>query len=316
MEGHQVAALWAKNVRTLIVGCGYVGTALGAQLASAGHGVYGLRRSPAAADELSRTGIQPLTGDASCAADLARLPGAFDWVVNVVGASGSEEGDYRRAYVDTTKCLVEWLASHPPRKYVYTSSTAVYGQEDGAVVEETSPTQPKSPTGRVLVEVEQLLSVAASTRGLPAVTLRVAGIYGPGRTYWLKQFLGDKARLEGRGERIMNMIHRDDVVGCVCAALEQGRGGEVYNAVDDEPVSQWDYFQWLATALGKPWLPSAVCGEPPRSRTRGGNKRVSNRKLKVELGYRFKYSTFREGYTAEIARLRAAGDLADQRDPR
>ena len=68
--------------------------------------------------------------------------------------------------------------------------------------------------------------------------LRVAGIYGPGRGHWFKQFLRGEARIEGDGSRCLNMIHRDDLIGCIIAALEHGRPGEIYNAVDNEPVRQ------------------------------------------------------------------------------
>ena len=87
--------------------------------------------------------------------------------------------------------------------------------------------------------------------------LRVAGIYGPERGHWFKQFLKNEARMEGNGSRFLNMIHRDDVVGCIIAALKSGRSGEIYNAVDDEPVSQKNFFEWLGAAPGS--LSAAVC---------------------------------------------------------
>jgi len=102
------------------------------------------------------------------------------------------------------------------------------------------------------------------------------------------------------------MIHRDDVVGAILAALKSGRPGEVYNVVDDEPVSQLHFFQWLSGPLAKE-LPPAVAEDPDAVRKRGAtNKKVSNRRLKMEIGYQFKYPTFRQGYTAEIQRLEDA----------
>jgi nucleoside-diphosphate-sugar epimerase len=139
--------------------------------------------------------------------------------------------------------------------------------------------------------------------------LRVAGIYGPERGHWFKQFLSNEARIEGDGARFLNMIHRDDVIGCIIAALKNGRAGEIYNAVDDEPVRQMDFFQWLAEELGKE-LPPTTPANFEEERKRGvTSKRVLNRKLKTELGYQFKYPDFRSGYTEEIFRLEQTGKL-------
>jgi nucleoside-diphosphate-sugar epimerase len=105
------------------------------------------------------------------------------------------------------------------------------------------------------------------------------------------------------------MIHRDDVVEAIIAALKNGQPGEVYNAVDDEPVSQISFFEWLSGHLGK-GLPPSVPEDAEAARKRGvTNKKVANRRLKMELGYQFKYPTFRQGYTAEILRLERAGEL-------
>ncbi len=97
---------------------------------------------------------------------------------------------------------------------------------------------------------------------------------------------------------MLNMIHRDDAAGAIIAALERGQSGEVYNVVDDQPVSQLEMFRWLATKLGKGVPPSAPT---EGSRRRGAtNKAVSNRKLKEQLGYRLRYPTFREGFQSVL----------------
>jgi nucleoside-diphosphate-sugar epimerase len=139
------------------------------------------------------------------------------------------------------------------------------------------------------------------------VILRLAGIYGPDRGYWLKQYMSNEARIEGNGARILNMIHRDDVVGAIIASLKSGRPGEVYNAVDDEPVTQLAFFQWLSGPLGKELPPSAPEDAEVVSKRGVTNKKVSNRRLKMELGYQLKYPTFRQGYTAELIRLDRGG---------
>jgi nucleoside-diphosphate-sugar epimerase len=305
-------------MRVLIVGCGYVGLPLGAELVRLGHEVFGLRRSASAESELKAAGIQPIFGDVTQLETLVKLPREFDWVVNCVAAGGGAE-DYRQVYLRGTRHLIEWLGPGLPKKFVYTSSTSVYGQTDGSQVKESSPTEPSVETAKILVEAEKLLLAAVAEHKFPAVILRVAGIYGPDRGHWFKQFLKNEARMEGDGSRFLNMIHRDDLIGCVVAALKNGRPGEIYNAADDEPVSQLHFFQWLAQALDKPLPPSEPAAvalarsgapreNPAENRKRGvTNKRVLNRKLKMELGHQFKYPNFRKGYSAELLRLDRAG---------
>jgi len=295
-------------MRVLIVGCGHVGLPLGAELVRQGHEVFGLRRSAVAENELKAAGIHPLTGDVTKPETLAKLPRQFDWVVNCVAVGGGAE-NYRQIYLEGNRNLVSWLADSPPKKFICTSSTSVYGQDDGSLVTESSLTEPAAETSRILVETEKVLLDAAAQNKFPAVILRVAGIYGPERGHWFRQFLRDAARIEGDGSRFLNMIHRDDVVGCIIAALKNGRAGEIYNAVDDEPVRQMDFFRWLAAALGKP-LPPSVSEDAGIVRKRGAtNKRVSNQKLKMELGHQFKHPNFRSGYGAEISRLKATGEI-------
>jgi nucleoside-diphosphate-sugar epimerase len=288
-------------MKCLIVGCGYVGLPLGAELVRQGHQVAGLRRS--AAEELAAAGIQPLLADITRPETLKKLPRDFDWVVNCAASAGGGAEDYRRLYLEGNRNLLAWLAGSPPRQFVFTSSTSVYGQTDGSVVTETSPTEPAEATSNVLVATEQLLLAAAAERRFPTVILRVAGIYGPGRGHWFKQFLRGAARLEGDGARWLNMIHRDDVIGAIIAALERGTPGEFYNAADDEPVTQSKFFEWLAAELQRP-LPPKMPADEVNWRKRGvTNKRVSNEKLRAELKYEFKFPDFRAGYAAEIARL-------------
>src|SRR5262245_30944220 len=303
-------------MRVLIVGCGYVGLPLGAELVKQGHDVFGLRRSDAASTELSAAGIHPLTADITRPDDLSKLPAPFEWVVNTVSSSKGGTEEYRAVYLQGTRNLLEWLASAPPKKFVFTSSTSVYAQTDGALVKEDAPTTPQSQTSCLLVETESLLRDAARERKFPAVVLRVAGIYGPERGHLFQQYLRNEARITGKGERFLNMIHRDDLVTAIIAALKSGRPGQIYNAVDDEPVAQIHFFRWLSETLGKSMPPYAT-GEKAAERKRGlTNKRVSNRRLKSELGVQFKYPTFRQGYTAEILRMDRAGLLHIEPEPR
>jgi len=289
-------------MRVLIVGCGYVGLPLGIELVRQGHTVSGLRRSLAAETELKRAGITPLHADITRPETLAGLPRDFDWVVNCTASGGGDAENYRKIYLEGNGNLLAWLASSPPKKFIYTSSTSVYAQNDGSVVTETSSTEPEAPTAKVLVETEKLLLAPTQKN---TIILRVAGIYGPARGHAFKQFLRGEARIEDAGARWLNMIHRDDVIGAIIAALERGTPGEIYNVVDGEPVSQLRFFEWLAAQLQKP-LPPRIASDAEVWRKRGvTNKRVSNAKLLAGLKYQYRFSDFRAGYALELRQLAA-----------
>jgi nucleoside-diphosphate-sugar epimerase len=290
-------------MRVLIVGCGYVGLPLGKELVRQGHTVFGLRRSALAEAELRSAGITPLHADITQPETLAKLPRDFDWVVNCTASGGGGADDYRKIYLEGNRNLVAWLADSPVKKFVYTSSTSVYAQNDGSIVTEISATEPEAPTSQVLVETETFMLSAVAKQKFPAVILRVAGIYGPGRGHSFKAFLRGDARIEGDGARWLNMIHRDDLIGVIIAALRDANTGEIFNVADDEPVSQLNFYEWLAAELKKP-MPPTISADAEVWRRRGvTNKRVSNAKLRAELKYKFQFPDFRAGYAPELVRL-------------
>ena len=105
-------------MRVLIVGCGYVGLPLGAELVKQGHEVFGLRRSAEGEAELVAAGLKPLVADITRPEDFVKLPGPFDWVVNTVSSSKGGEEEYRQVYLEGTRHLIEWLAPTALKKFV------------------------------------------------------------------------------------------------------------------------------------------------------------------------------------------------------
>lgn len=287
-------------MRILIVGCGYVGLRLGAELVRHGHSVSGLSRSACAEADLKSVGILPLVADITVPGSLFRFSSDYDWVVLSVSASGGGADQYEQVYLHGTRHLVSWLSESPPSKFVFTGSTSVYGQTDGSWVDENSPTEPLSATAQLLVRTEQMLLRAADETGLPAVILRVAGIYGPGRASWIDRLRNGNARIAGADDCFLNMIHRDDVAGAIHAALVQGQKGRVYNAVDDLPVTRMDLLQWLSLRTHKRMPPEVDTSEFPNKRS-FSNKRVCNRRIKIELGYQFQFPTYKEGYESVLS---------------
>jgi nucleoside-diphosphate-sugar epimerase len=289
-------------MRILIIGCGYVGKPLGALLAREGHAVFGLRRADGEDSELHALGIQPLRGDITNFSYLENLPGNFDAVINLVSSSKGGPDEYRQVYLEGTRNILRWLRDSPLRRYLYTSSTSVYAQADGSWVTEESPAEPESPTSQILIETERELLAARAERDFPSTVLRVSGIYGPGRGHLFQQFLRDEATLRDDGSAWINMIHVADLAAAIAHLISLPElPAAICNVTDSEPVTQLAFFTWLSQTLGRPLPPSAPAD---RARKRGlANKRVSNALLR-STNFQFTYPTFREGYTAEIQKLR------------
>jgi nucleoside-diphosphate-sugar epimerase len=275
--------------RWLIVGCGYVGGVLAEQAVAAGDAVWGLRRSEAAVP----AGVQPLVVDVSVPVPPEVVPSDLDGVVYAVAAKARDEAAYRSAYVDGLRHVLDALsASNDGRpRVVFTSSTAVYGQVDGEWVDETSPTDPPRFNGRLLLEAEALLAEAS----LPGSSLRLGGIYGPGRTSRLRSVAEGRTRVREGPPHYTNRIHRDDAAGAALHLLRMADPPPVVLGVDDDPVDEATLADGMAEMLGRPAPPRVPAGDatPPR----GGSKRCRNALLR-SLGYELVYPTWREGYRA------------------
>jgi nucleoside-diphosphate-sugar epimerase len=244
---------------------------------------------------LRRSEAPPPPGARAFRADLT-VPGALDALpaadlaFYTAAADERSDGAYRRAYVDGVARLIERLArqSAPPRRLLFTSSTAVYGQQDGEWVDEASATEPADFGGRRLLEGEALVAAAP----FPGTVLRLGGIYGPGR-----RSLIERARsLATGGPTFTNRIHRDDAAGALAHLARLPAAGPCYVGVDSEPATEADVLAWLARRLGAP-VAATPSAAPPAPRRARGSKRCRNALL-VASGYRFRYPSYREGYEA------------------
>jgi nucleoside-diphosphate-sugar epimerase len=277
-------------MRVLIAGCGYVGRELALHLVAGGHAAWGLSRHP----EGLPPGVQPFAADLTDRATLRGLPAGLDAVVYAAAANGPTEPFYRAAYLDGPRNLLGALAEQgqAPRRVLTVSSTGVFPQRDGSWVDEGSPADPVEFSGRVMVEGEQ------AVRGGPfrAVVLRLAGIYGPGRTLWIDRVRSGSARRPPPGSWT-NRIHRDDAARAIAHLLALDAPDPLYIGVDDEPAELAEVLAFLAERLSvppPPLEPESAAGGPIRER---GTKRCSNRRLRAS-GFRLRYPTFREGYGA------------------
>ena len=284
-------------MKTLILGLGYIGTVLAESLARSGHEVHGVRRDPASDDALAEAGVKLLGGDVTRPDGLAAADRDYDWVVNCVSSSRGGLDAYRATFLDGSRNLCAWLREVRPRRFVFTSSSSVYDQTDGSTVSEDTPAVGAGETGKILVAAEREYLAAASERTGVSV-LRISGIYGPDRGFLFRKFLRDEATITGDPDRWLNQVHRDDVVRAITTVLATDDPPAVLNVADCEPVTQIEFYRWLADRLGKPLPPAAPV---PATRKRAvTNKRVANARLLELLPGPMIYPTFREGYEAEL----------------
>lgn len=274
-------------MKVLVAGCGFVGERAADQLHAAGHEVIGLTHSPESAARLAsikpwRTESCDISNRDSVAALAAKLnASSINAFVHCASSSRGGAEMYQTVYVDGMRHLT---TAFPQAFALYTSSTSVYPQASGETVDETSAAEPDRDTGRLLREAE---TIALSANGAVA---RLAGIYGPGRSFVLKNLLEGKAAIEGNNGqgRMLNQIHADDAAAALVHIVTQRMSG-IFNVVDDAQMTQRQCLERLCMTFGVK-LPSER--EPDPNRKRGwSHKRVSNTKLH-STGWNPRYASY------------------------
>jgi len=275
--------------RILIAGCGYVGQAAADLFHAAGWAVEGWTRSVDSAATLATKPYPARAVDVSKQAEVAKYVGIFDSIIHCASSRGGDGETYRRVYFDGVRTLLDRF---PESKFLFTSSTSVYAQRDGSWVTEESETEPTRETGRILLEAERLVL----DRG--GIVVRLAGIYGPGRSALLSKFLAGTAIIDPQNDRFVNQAHRDDIASALFFLFDRdAQRAEIYNVVDDQPIPQSKCYCWLAQRLSRPTPP---IGKAKELRKRGdSNKRVSNAKLRG-LGWAPRYPTFADAMEKSI----------------
>jgi len=291
--------------RLVIFGCGYVGSALARAAAGGGASVEALTRNPEKAAALRAAGLaKVVVADLSAADWHGQIAGGAEYVVNCVSSGGADA--YRQSYVGGMQSVLAWAAKggSPVGTLVYTSSTAVYPQGEGAVVDESSPAEVATPNGAIIRESEALLQHAPAVAVRRHFILRLAGIYGPDRHHLLDQLREGRPLLGGSGDHRLNLAHRDDIVAAILACLWAPApvGNDVFNVADSTPALRAEVVAWLAERLGRPvpgfdGAASARRGGAPMS-----DRIISNAKIQRVLGWRPQYADYRAGYEKLLSR--------------
>jgi nucleoside-diphosphate-sugar epimerase len=280
----------------VIFGCGYVGAAVARWAASAGLRVTALTRNTASAVVLREVGITTVVADLAGHAWHDEISPAPEFAINCVSSGGGGTEGYRHSYLEGTESIVAWATRRGSiGTFLYTSSTAVYPQGEGAVVDESGAVAATSDRVQVLLDTEARVQSATGKAWQRWFILRLAGIYGPGRHHLLEQVRAGE--VTGAGEHHLNLIHRDDIVTAVaaCAGAPPAVANEIFNLADDGGAGKSEIVGWLARELGVP-APRFTGVAYPGRRTVTPDRVIANDKLKSMLGWSPRYSTFREGY--------------------
>ena len=281
-------------LRILIIGCGDVGLRIARSLQGRAR-LYALNRSPGRRVELRAAGVTPIPGDLDDPASLGRLAGLADVVLHLAPPPAEGASDLR-----TRRLLCALGRGSLPRALIYISTSGVYGDCAGEFVSETTPARPRNARARRRHDAERQLRAWAARHGTRLAILRAPGIYAAGRMPEERVRKGLPA-LRSEEDIYTNHIHAGDLAHLVVAALFRGRAGRLYNAVDDSGLKMGDWFDTVADHLGLPRPPRLTRTEveaavtPAMRSFLAESRRLSNRRIKAELRFRFRYPTVREG---------------------
>ncbi|MGV8832622.1 MAG: SDR family oxidoreductase [Devosia sp.] len=204
---------------------------------------------------------------------------------------------HHRADLDAAENLA-WLC--------YYSTVGVYGDFGGAWIDESAPLVPRNERSDRRVAAEQAWRDYAAERGVPLTILRLAGIYGPGRSTFDKLEEGKSRRIVKPGQ-VFNRIHVDDIGRVTALAAAAGLNG-TFNLSDDEPAPPQDVIAYAADMLGMTPPPEVAIEDaemtPMQASFYADNKRCSNAAIKLALGIELLYPTYRQGL-AQILETRS-----------
>lgn len=293
-----------------VFGLGYSGTAIAKATQAAGWQVSGTVRTAEKAARLAGLGLDArvFDGTDTSAADdaaerLAETLREATAIVVTMGPDSDDAGDHDPILRHADRLFEN---ARKLQSLVYLSTIGVYGDRDGAWIDETS--EPDSDQTRSIrrVATEQAWKERANQLGAGAFIMRLGGIYGPGRSPLEKVRNGEARRIIKPGQ-VFNRIHVADIAGAVLAAIENPGQAGLYNVVDDEPTPPQDVIAHAAELLGLPVPPGIPIDEvemsPMGLAFYANNKRVKNAKLKELLGDELVYPNYREGLAAERARM-------------
>lgn len=258
------------NSTTIIAGAGDVGSRVATALSRARHEVISISRSI----RVLPAGVGSMVADLISGEGLTKLPQQADALVFCVAPDERNADAYRRLYVEGLQRLLRQCQF---KRLVFVSSTAVYAQDAGELIDEQSPAQAETFNGQILREAEDLCHQHEQ-----GIALRFTGIYGPGRQWMLRRA---QAGESGRAHWT-NRIHVDDGVAAIVHTLGLASPNKIYCVTDDCPVLESEVLAWLRD-------PNAQNASESSIESTG--RRVRNDALRA-TGWQPNYASYRDGY--------------------
>jgi len=281
--------------RLFCFGLGYCARVLAARLRAEGWRIAGTVRGADEAARLSASGIEafvfapgaPLAGPRDALAGTTHL-------LSSIPPEASGDSVIARHGADIAACReLAWVG--------YLSTTGVYGDRGGGWVDEETRPMPSGARGQRRVAAEEAWRELGRGHGIPIHVFRLAGIYGPGRNALVDVRAGTARRVHKPGQ-VFGRIHVDDIAAVLAASMAHPRPGSIYNVCDDLPAPPDQVVSYACELLGvapPPLVPFDSAGLSPMARSfYRDNKRVSNRRIKDELGVRLAYPDYRAGLKA------------------
>lgn len=273
--------------RVLLIGCGDLGQRVARRFLARGDEVHALRRHPPQDDG---SGIRWLQGDITQPASLPALPAGVTRLIHLPAPGSRDAAVYRGVFIDGLQAVLDALDTSRLKRVVFVSSSAVYGEHGGGWVNEDTPPAPQGFNGQVLLEAE----AALAARGLSSTSLRLAGLYGPGRLQLIERLRSGAAGAPVQPEHWANRIHIDDAAAAVVHLALLPDVDPVYIGCDDTPLPLHALYADLAAMLGAP--APRIAPAPANV----GSKKLSNARLRAS-GLTLQWPDSRPGYAALLA---------------
>ncbi len=285
-------------IRLFCFGLGYSARALAEQVAAEGGHITGTSRSAEGAAAIAASGWTGLVFDGTAPSDAVRaaVGQATHILLSIPPGTGGDPVLLHHGADIARAPGIAWIG--------YFSTVGVYGDHQGGLVDEDTPADPGSERGHRRLAAENAWLDLGRNAGKRVVVFRLPGIYGPGRSA-IDNVRAGTARRIIKANQVFNRIHVADIATAVAASVRGHGSHSIYNVSDDEPCPPEDVVLFAANLLGvppPPAIPFETAELTPMARSfYGESKRVSNTRMRHDLGVQLAYPTYREGLQNLIA---------------